>query len=194
MRTCPACSFENMNTAATCGRCGAKLIWDGPTDPDSFRPPRAGRRKRLHPLALLYAVKAPWLPTLPTALGRLPSERVAAVALSIVPGLGHWYLGEKVEGTRMGLIWLAPLALGFLGYHFAPRLFLGAAPLLWIILMVTHCFAVFSVARPQRYCQSVGEARVVSAVLMGLVLTLYLVTGYIIQSFLQVPVGVRVRL
>lgn len=196
MRTCPACSFENMNTAVTCGRCGAKLVWDGPTDRESFRPPRAGQRKALYTLAYFYSAKTPWLRTLPrtviTALRRLPSERVTAAALSIVPGLGHWHLGEKEEGLRLGLIWLATFMAAVFFYFFMPRLLLAVAPLLWAALMSIHSFAVISAARPRFYCRSAWEVLVVSLVLLGLTLVLYLVAGHIIQSFLQVRITVLV--
>ncbi|MDR1043695.1 MAG: hypothetical protein LBP33_01055 [Candidatus Adiutrix sp.] len=217
MRTCPACSFENMNSAAICGRCGAKLVWDGPTDRDSFRPPRAGRRKILYPMACFCLAKiprrhglisalrplparrvtapGPSLSTVPglmiTALRRLPAQRLTAAALSLVPGLGHWYLGEKGEGLRLGALWLAPLGLAFFWYHFIPGLLLIAAPILWVVLMSIHYFAVLAAARPRRYCQSAGEVAVVSFILLGLVLALYLVSGYIIQNFLQIRVMIR---
>jgi|GEM_PF-3235947 hypothetical protein len=192
MRTCPACSFENMNNSRLCGRCGAKLVWDGPTDRGSFEPPRAGWNKALYPLAYFVAAKTPFLYTMAVATQRLPSDRVAAAALSILPGLGHFYLGERDAALRAAAVWLAPLMLAIFLYYSAPRVLLFFAPLIWIMLMVIHSFVVASAARPGSYGKSILEVRTIWLILLALVWLLYLVVGYAIQSSLVVWLEVRV--
>jgi hypothetical protein len=125
---------------------------------------------------------------------RLPAQRVTAVALSIVPGLGHWYLGEKGAGLLLGMIWLLPLLLAVYCRNFAPNFFLSFASIFWMILMSIHGIAIFSAARPGRYCKSGGELWRINAMLLILVLMLYLTAGYIIQNFLTVWIEVWVPL
>jgi hypothetical protein len=204
--TCPACGFENLRRSQVCAHCGAKLIWDGPSDREYFIPPRAGRSKIVYPLRLFFqrVVIPPLLAMTEICAGLrqalrqgwrgLPEARRRAAVLSVIPGLGHFFLRAVFPGIGLLAVWLAIVIYFFFLRAAWSRLFLFSAAMLWLAAMLVHVLAVVSAAGPDRHCRTAGEAKIVAFCLSGIVLAGYLAAAFIIQQYpvtIHVPVVQR---
>ncbi len=103
--TCPHCGFENTEDRQACFRCGQVLDLSGV----EVIPPRLRRGKPGNPAMETWTVW--WNRHHP---GRRAVEHVSALAIflaSLVPGLGHFLLGEVRLAGWLALLWLVS-ALG----------------------------------------------------------------------------------
>ncbi|MCL2001037.1 MAG: zinc finger Ran-binding domain-containing protein [Planctomycetes bacterium] len=196
---CTACGFENPRKSLVCARCEAKLVWDGPSDRDYFMPPRAGRSKTAYSLRLQGRLFFDsWSKqSLVQGWRNIPGERRKALALSVIPGLGHFYLGEIT-----GLIWSA-VWLGTIGFFVFVRTAYSGAPTflpmglsflsvpLSFAAVLIHTAAAVSATAPARFCRTNREARAVALSVCALVFTGYLLTIPLIYSWLEVEVLIR---
>ncbi len=156
---CPACGFENMRGTERCISCRARLMLADTMPAGVAVPPRAGKTKWLLPFRragnllrqrLTTMVPAPmaWLARQLNPLDDLPSESVAAIYMSLVPGLGH-LMGRR---WRAGLLWggvwaiLLLMALGLWGGPFA--WILAGLPLSW------HVSAMADAGQVRRWAKS----------------------------------------
>ncbi len=138
---CPACGFENMRGTERCISCRARLILADRMAPAALVPPRAGKSRWLAPVRLLGnriieripRLQAPiaWLARRLHAQEELPEAAVAALYLSLVPGLGH--LPERRWRAMLiwGGGWLALAALTVNFYSMERLFFLPAVLLSW---------------------------------------------------------------
>lgn len=189
MRTCPACSFENMNNSVVCARCGAKLVWDGPTGRSNFMPPRAGKKKpaKWFPNKLHFNLNPPGpLRALLSGWACIPGENLKALALSLIPGLGQLFLGERERAVRYFLIWLAPLFLGLAFYAGVPSLLVFLAPVLWSAAMILHIMAAVDAVRAGQHCRTNMEVRVIYISLVVGFMILYYLLGSALQPRITV--------
>ncbi|MCC8190763.1 MAG: hypothetical protein LIP77_09035 [Planctomycetes bacterium] len=169
--SCPSCGFENLKSAASCGRCGAKLIWEGRFRKLDFQPPRAPRR-----------LGAGWQRRIDSWLTRLAGGRLSALAVfrrippdawlrglaSAVPGLGIVLGGQVAVGLAFFGVWLVVFLLMLALY---PGLFFAIAPSL---LALIHVGSVTRAMRPLEFCRTTWEYRVFALAVLAAVLVVYL--------------------
>ena len=112
---CPNCSFQNMPGLKRCGRCASVLDLSDA----EWRPPRSRHSTGARAVATivrrdLFATRAD-LARSGARLGAALAEVRAtpaiwtAVALSIIPGLGHAWLGQRWLGLAITGAWVAIL-------------------------------------------------------------------------------------
>ncbi|MDR1533866.1 MAG: hypothetical protein LBU64_02015 [Planctomycetota bacterium] len=141
-----------MRGLVACARCGAKLVWDGPTGRRHFLPPRAekGILPRLLALAragLRRAGVVRFLNSLdfPGFWRKIPGPDFKTVVLSLIPGLGNVRRGGFITGGLWFSLWLA---LCYYWFYYSPGylFFIYAAVLL-------HLASLASASRPGRFCR-----------------------------------------
>ena len=142
---CPACGFENMPGLKRCVRCSGALNLAG----IDIEPPRASgpvalrhTRYRIAEVfgRLTYGLSRAWHSLrLPDRVSGAPA---AALALSIVPGLGQIVLRQRAAGCALLIAWCLLMVLSLLGYGSTAGGWCRAGA------VVLHATAVALVLRP----------------------------------------------
>ena len=168
---CPSCGFENIKGTATCIRCSATLVWEGPRGREHFRPPRAesglplpGVRRRANQQGGAWAGLNPlrWRVWRSFAvLGRIPGRRWTVIATSIVPGLGQTRDNRILLGFFIFALWLAAILGG--GWIRTDSDYDGlfSHPAMPFCLLMSACclhfFAMIDAVKPVDFCVNRGE-------------------------------------
>ena len=148
---CPSCGFENMPGRDACGRCGAQLVASGEHAAEEFMPARAGAGKRLRPFGYwlnrvldgrprgAYLRLARFL----RGSSRIPGVSMAAMLLSVLPGLGHLLSGRRRAALVAAGVWLLAVFVTANFYTGAPRQVLVGLLVAWHAGVVFHAGRVW---------------------------------------------------
>ncbi|MHC4201105.1 MAG: S26 family signal peptidase [Planctomycetota bacterium] len=126
---------------------------------EGLTPPRAGRAKSLRPLGYGINRAVDRLPRgMPDRLARvfrgdsvLPGESVAAMLLSVVPGLGHLMSGRRKAAALVFGVWLVAVILTVNFYYGA------TGTLLFAFLVGGHAGVVFDAGRARDTVRSLRD-------------------------------------
>ena len=172
---CPICGFENLPGVAACVGCRAQLLPAGPAAAGDFQPPRSRTPRLLR--ALQYQVNR-IIGRLPTAVPKplarffvpgsaLPGDRMAALCLSALPGLGQLLDGRRRRALAAFAIWLLLVVLAVNFYAGIWRVLLMAA------LVSFHSLVAFDAGRVAEHAPNRRDR-----VAVMLSITLVALTGY----------------
>jgi len=151
-------------------------------------PPRAGKNKTAQSLRHKSRLKFPRLFKFIESWPRIPGDHLIALALSLLPGLGQLYLGERRKAAVFFLTWLAPFAIGAYLYHSYPRLLLLLSRFLWAAAMLAHTRAAMDALKAKLHCRTFWEVRIIYIFLIACFATLYYLIGSALQGRLVVYV------
>ena len=156
---CPLCGFENIPGTQRCTSCRSQLEAAAPPAPADLTPPRAGALKGIR--SVVYAINRflDRLPARPAAwLGRvfntergMPGEALAAMLLSVLPGVGHLATGRRLAALAAAGVWLL---LGFITANFYSG---STGGLLIGTLASWHACVVFDAGRLQQHTTDVRQ-------------------------------------
>ncbi|MGQ0627419.1 MAG: S26 family signal peptidase [Phycisphaerales bacterium] len=184
---CPSCTFANSPMMRACVRCGSRLDFSGV----AVEPVRRGRGIVPGRARLLWRRRWSALARLASAAGKVWGEHVAphadtrALVLTLLPGLGHVWLGRPRFGLGVLALWLV-LVTGAL-------VMVDSEPGWWLYLGVVALHAnVFAVmlARVIRHLSVWRRALAGVGVYVGLQLGLYLPVWFVLTRFAE-PFPVR---
>ncbi len=136
---CWNCGFENIPGLQTCARCTSRLNLDA----INVEPPRASRWRPGAVLSRLAdriggRLERLWRTVVPKSLSHRRQSKMLTLLLTVVPGLGHFYMGRRLAGRILFGSWLLVLLL--------TALLLGSRWVVWgrAVMVAVHVMAFVS--------------------------------------------------